>query len=54
MVTEEDIIQDKAEQALNEQFDRQIRDFYKEAKSKTESIRKLYEENAIGKLFENN
>ena len=48
MVTDEDIIQDEAEQALTEQFDRQIEDFYREAKSKAESIRKLYEENAIG------
>ena len=52
MVTEEDIIQDEAEQALNEQFDRQVSDFYKEAKSTSEAIRKLYEENAIGELFE--
>ena len=52
MVTEEDIIQDEAEQALNEQFDRQISDFYKESKSKTEAIQKLYKENAIGELFE--
>ena len=43
MVTEEDIIQDEAEQALNEQFDRQVSDFYKEAKSTSEAIRKLYE-----------
>ena len=54
MVTEEDIMQDEAEQALNEQFDRHISNFYKEAKSKAEAIRKLYEENAIGELFEDN
>ena len=52
MVTEENIVHDEAEQALNEQFDRQISDFYKEAKSKTELIRKHYEENAIGEHFE--
>ena len=54
MVREEDIMQDEAEQALNEQFDRHISNFYKEAKSKAEAIRKLYEENAIGELFEDN
>ena len=53
-VTEEEILMDEAEQALNEQFDNQIRDFYEEAKSKAAAIRQLYDENAIEKLFENN
>ena len=52
-VTEEEILLDKAEQALNEQFDKQKRDFYEEAKNKAAAIRQIYDENAIEKLFEN-
>ena len=51
--TEEETMRDEAEQALNEQFDRQISDYYEDAKIKAAAIRQLYEENAIGKLFEN-
>ena len=40
-----------AEQALNEQFDRQVNDFYKNAKAKAEAMRQVYEENCIGNLF---
>ena len=51
-VTEEDVVENAAEEALNEQFDRQVEDFYQEAKVQAEKIRQIYEEDAIGKLFE--
>ena len=50
--TAEDIIADEAEQALNEQYDREINDFYKEAKTTVENLNQVFEENCIGKLFE--
>ena len=51
--TEEETMIDEAEQALSEQFDRQISEYYEDAKIKVAAIRQLYEDNAIGKLFEN-
>ena len=42
----------EAEEALNEQYDRQIEDYYREAKLQAESVRQVYEENGIGKLFD--
>ena len=50
--TAEDIIADEAEQALNEQHDREINDFYREAKNTAENLRQVFAENCIGKLFE--
>ena len=44
---------DEAEQALSEQFDRHISEYYEDAKIKAAAIRQLYGDNAIGKLFEN-
>ena len=42
---------DAAEQALNDIYDNQVNDFYKEAKAEAEAMRQLYEENCIEKLF---
>merc|ERR1711954_30957 len=50
-VTEDDIMVDAAEQAINELYDHQVNEFYKEAKETAERIRLVYEENCIGKLF---
>ena len=50
-VTKEDVVANAAEEALNEQFDKQVEDFYQEAKVQAEKIRQLYEEDAIEKLF---
>ena len=50
--TEEEIIADKAEQALNAQHDRVVSDFYKEAKKTAENLRGIFEENCIWRLFE--
>ena len=44
-VTEEDILIEEAEQALNNQYDRQVEEFYIDAKKKAESVREVYEEN---------
>ena len=52
-VTEEDILVEEAEQALNNQYDRQVEEFYIDAKKKAEAVREVYEENYIEKLFEN-
>ena len=49
--TEDDYMVEAAEQALNELFDHQVNDFYKDAKSKAEAMRQVYEENCIGNLF---
>ena len=51
-LTEEDIIKDEAEQALNEQYDKHVNDFYLDARAKAAAIRQIYEENSIQKLFE--
>ena len=40
-----------AEQALNELFDHQVNEFYKDAKAKAAAMRQVYEENCIGNLF---
>ena len=52
MITEENIIEDKAQQALNYQYDQQVLDYYEEAREKSRAVRQVYEENCIGKLFE--
>ena len=52
MITEEDIIEDKAQQALNDQYDLQILDYFEEARGKSRAVRQVYDENCIGKLFE--
>ena len=51
-VTEEDNVLNAAEEALNEQYDKEVEDYYKEAKIQAEAVRQIFEENAIGKLFE--
>ena len=51
-ISEEDLIQDEAEEALSIQYDREIAQFYEEARITAANIRKVYEENAIGLLFE--
>ena len=51
-VTEQDILSDKAEQALSDQYDRQIEDYYPEEREKSKAIQEIYEENLIGKLYE--
>ena len=53
-VTPEDIIRDEAEQALCDQYDREIEHFYIEAKDKAVALHEIYEQNLIGKLFEEN
>lgn len=50
-VTEDDYMVEAAEQALNELFDHQVNDFYKDAKAEAEAIRQIYEEDCIGNLF---
>ena len=54
MITEDDILQDEAEQALCDQYDRQILEYYDEAREKTRAVRQVFDENLIGKLFEEN
>ena len=51
-ITEEDMLVNAAEDALNEQHDRQVNHYYREAKLKAESVRQIYEENGIGNLFQ--
>ena len=51
-VTEDDLLKDAAEQALNDQYNRQVSAFYSDAHSKAAAVRKLYDENAIRELFE--
>ena len=54
-VTEEDnILVEEAEQALNSQYDRQIDEFYIDAKKKAKAVREVFEENYIEKLFGDN
>ena len=53
-VTEEDEIRDEAEQALCDQYDRQVRAYYDDAQDKAEVVRQVYDENLIGRLFKEN
>ena len=53
-VTEEDAIRDEAEQALCDQYDTQVRDYYDDAREKAEAVRQVYDENLIGRLFKEN
>jgi hypothetical protein len=46
-VTEEDAIPDEAEQALCDQYDRQVRAYYDDARDKAEAVRQVYDENLI-------
>ena len=50
--TEDDILQDEAEQSLCDQYDRQITEYYEEATEKARAVRQVFEENMIEKLFE--
>ena len=50
--TEEDRIRDAAEEALNHQYDLEIENFYLEAREKALRLQEVYNENAIGMLFE--
>ena len=43
---------DEAEHAINELYDNQVNEFYKDTKEKAGAIRKVYEESCVGKLFE--
>ena len=43
-----------AEQALSDQYDRQVRAFYDDAREKAEAVRQVYDENLIGRLFKEN
>ena len=49
--TDEDILEDEAEQALNDQYDRQVEEFFEDAKKKSEALRQVYDENYIEELF---
>ena len=51
-VSDDDLILDAAEEALNEQFDREVENFYEDAKAKATVIRDVDEENCIWKLFD--
>ena len=53
-VTEEDTVRDMAEQALCEQYDRQIENYYNEARDKSRAVREVFDDNLISKLFEEN
>ena len=50
-LTEEDILEEAAEQAMNDQYDYQVEEFYRDAKKKAEDIAQVFEENYIEKLF---
>ena len=51
-VMEGDKIRDMAEEALCDQYDRQVEDFYHEARDKARALREIYSENIIRNLFE--
>ena len=50
-VTEEDILIEEAEQALNIQYDRQVEEFYINAKKRAEAVSQVYEDKYLEKLF---
>ena len=49
--SEDILLRDAAENALNEQYDLEIASFYEEAKNKAKAIRQEYDEKAIEMLF---
>ena len=51
-ITDEDILRDEAEQALNAQYDRKVEDFYEEAKRTASKLHEIYEEGVLAKLFQ--
>ena len=51
-VTEDDLILEAAEEALNKQYDDRIEQFYEEAKAKATALREVYDGNCISKLFD--
>ena len=51
-MTPEDKICDEVEQALCDQYDRQVEEFYEEARDKAKPLNEIYGENQISKLFE--
>ena len=51
-ITDDDVIRDAAEEALSLAYDREVAAFYDEAREKASRMRRLYDENAIGKLFD--
>ena len=50
--TEDTLLQDAAEEAMAFQYDREIEKYFEDARSRSAEIRKMYDENAIGMLFE--
>ena len=48
----EDSLVEAAEEALNEQYDRQVAEFYDKAREKAKGLRDVFEENCIAELFE--
>ena len=50
MYTEDDILLDEAEQALCDQYDRQIREYYEEAREKARAVRQVFDENLFAYL----
>ena len=50
--TEEDFLLAAAEAALSDQYDREVACFYEEARSRAAALRAVYEEGAIGMLYE--
>ena len=49
-ITEDELLQETAVEALNAQYDREITAYYEEAKLKAIRMRELNDENAIGEL----
>ena len=53
-VSEEEKLRDLAEKVSSEHYYKQIELFYIEARSKAKAVREIFEEDAIGQLFEEN
>ena len=51
-LSEDDLIQEAAEEALSVAYDREIAHFYNDARVKAANLRQIYDENLIGKLFD--
>ena len=51
-ITDEDILREEAEQALNAQYDRRVEDFFEEAKRTATKLREIYREDVLANLFQ--
>ena len=54
MVTDEDQVRDEAEEALCQQYDKNIKEYYRDKHASAKAVKEVFDENLIAKLYEEN